>query len=224
MLTDDCATYLRSIIQEPDTTFVTDAMLAVWLQQAYREFRTLVEMIRPDYYAETVNITPSGTSYDLSTGAVIILGSGVLTNPRLQRIITIQTSDTNGYPDVWRGVTALRALYTGYYTNARQYFLQDTTLHFDTEATQTLTIVYSAVDEIAWAANLGAPGVFIDDLDAYHDLIALKAAMHYQVSDASQSPALEAQLLRRTEDLRDFMRMQRAQDDANISREDDYYQ
>ena len=223
MLTSQVATYLRSIIQEPDATFLTDAILATWLQQGYRQFRTLVEKHRSDFYAVSVDITPAGRSYDLglAANAVRVLGSSTLTHQRVKRIISVQTTTDTGIANVWRGVSSLRALQTGFYTSARQYFLQGTVLHFDTELTDTVTIVYSPVDNIAWAANLTGAGVFIDDLDDFHDVIGLFAAQHYHIADVSTNPRLDIQTAARLEELAEYMAQQREDDDAYVSREDD---
>lgn len=224
MLVYEIAEYFRDIVQEPDTSFLTDTTVTRLLRNSYREFRGIVKKQIPDYYATSVAITPSGYTYDLADIAnpVVLLGPpSTLTGPRLSRILSLAYEGPNGY--LLQGVTDPRALEL---SDGSAYMLSGSTLRFFSPNPGTLTLVYDPVESVDWTA-LAEPvapavGVFVDDMVEYHDLIALLAARRYMVLDASVNPALPSELATRLRELEDFL-SSRGEDDYMIQRVDDYY-
>ena len=83
MLTNAMAALLRLYTDEPDQAFQDDANIALWLELAYNDFRSIVTEIDPTVYArsEDFNVASSNTlSLASITGATV-------TAPRLDTIL-----------------------------------------------------------------------------------------------------------------------------------------
>ena len=224
MFVADVIDYARLLIQEPDSTFFTDAQMAAQAKMAYREFRALVTRTDPSYYATTATFSPTTNSYDLAlaTNPVCILGSGALTGPRMRRLLVLATVGTTGYDDSLRGVTDRRALLNGS-NSVSKYLLEGSILYFDTSgAPGSLRITYDPIEAVDWTQLTAPPNTYIDDLDDFHDIIALFMARRYHIVDASVNPGLASELSGRSSQLADFLSSGRIMDSNSIQRVDGY--
>ena len=72
-------TLFRAYCDEPDETFLSNDNVVSYLQRGYDEFRRRITALNPYTFAIDVDITVSGTSYDLGSpaSAVILLGPSV---------------------------------------------------------------------------------------------------------------------------------------------------
>ena len=77
---------------------------------------------------------------------------------------------------------------------------------FFLKQTGTIRIDYIPVQRINWTTSIGAgQDVAIDDLDAFHDLIALIAYLQYAILDAADNPQLLRLMERRQQQLKDYL-------------------
>ena len=211
----------RSYIDEPDSTFITDADISTYLQRGYDEFRHLVIQIDPSTYQLPIFWGVSNALfYDLSapTSTVRLLGStpqiGGVTAPRLVQIVDIQldTSSTLGtttatmpsnfttyHPVTLNPAPNSEALYF----QSGAYTLQGTTLLFSESITGTLGMKYVPESSVVW--TVGGAGVYIDDLTLFHDLIALLAYKQYAIRDGAINEPLERQLAVRSVGLKEYL-------------------
>ena len=99
--TDYIANVLRTYIDEPDQTFVDNALLTKFLQIGYQEFRNRVMQGDPNIYAtQAVYTLNNTTSLDLTTtnpdgAATPILGSTSVAGSQLEMLIAIYRQENN---------------------------------------------------------------------------------------------------------------------------------
>lgn len=212
MIVSEVTTMFRQYIDEPDQTFVTDAMVATMLAQAYREFQWIVSQVDQNIYTASVDIViASASSYDLgdTTNAVRIFGADAgLTNPRFRKLVSLYTVNSDGtLNQPLRPLTGQESL-----TVASDAFLLDnTTLRFPSSYNATLRLKYFPEP----ISGGGAPGAgyvdwttgtsFIDNLSMYHDVIALLGAKQYAILDGAFNEPLMAQLQQRVASLTEYL-------------------
>lgn len=214
--------YWRMLTQEPDNSFLTDSNVTVLLRNSYREFRKTVGMYSDSYFIATATISPSGGSYNLATGPVSILGPAP-TNARMRRLINIADADGSapGFGAVYQGVSTRRALFAGNNSTANLFYLEGTTLWFDTTNTAaSILVTYEPVEAVDWTVLTAA--TFIDDLQEFHDLIALYGARRYMAIDAAGAREMDNEIKRREADLEDYFSGMQSVDSRMIQREAAY--
>ena len=213
MLVSEVQSLFRQYIDEPDQSFVTDAMLATMLATAYQEFQWTVMQTDDSVYTTIVNLDLSSQStYDLADpgSAVRVFGADTnLTNPRLMKLEALyRTSDTVVLTPM-EPVATPQSL--SQMTGA--YMLDGTVLRFSERRSGTLTMKYfpqyvapgagvaaaASSNYIDW--TVGGGGTFIDNLSMFHDTIALLAAKQYFILDNAVNEMLMAQLQVRLGDL-----------------------
>ena len=200
MLAREVADLLRTYLDEPDQTVVDDTYLASILERAYDDFRQIVVEIDPYVYATRVTQTLSNVKEHSLNG--VILGASPL-YPKMYQLVDIFEVSPSDATDVrYRFVPSLEA-------NPRamaEYSLVGTELVFFLKQTGTIRIDYIPVQRINWTTSIGAGlDVAIDDLDAFHDLIALIAYLQYAILDAADNPQLLRLMQRRQQQLKDYL-------------------
>lgn len=201
MLAREVADLLRTYLDEPDQTVVDDTYLASILERAYDDFRQLVVEIDPYVYATRVTQTLSNVKEHSLNG--LILGASP-SYPKMYQLVDIFEVSPSDATDVrYRFVPSLEA-------NPRamaEYSLVGTRLVFFLKQTGTIRIDYIPVQAINWATSIGSTSgdVAIDDLDAFHDLIALIAYLQYAILDAADNPQLLRLMQRRQQQLKDYL-------------------
>jgi hypothetical protein len=182
----------RSYCDEPDTTFLTTPDVTQYLELGYNEFREYVSSVAPNTYAIEVTISPTGTSYDLATGAVKLLGA-TPTTTRMVSLLSVKSRSSSDDPNasIWSGVSSKRALQTA----SRGYYLENTTLYFSAQPTGALALYYIPESAVNWANTAG--NEWIDDLVQFHDLIALMAYKQYAIRDGAVNEPLVQQMRQR---------------------------
>jgi len=214
MLVAEVQTLFRQYIDEPDQSFVTDAMVATMLTAAYQEFQWTVMQTDDSVYTTIVDLTLSSqATYDLAAPASAVRVFGLdanLTNPRLMKLDALyRTSDTVV-------LTPLEPVATPQSLSQMSgaYMLDGTNLRFSERRSGTLTMKYfpqyvatgaapATSNYINWA--VGGGGTFIDNLSMFHDVIALLAAKQYFILDNAVNEMLMAQLQLRTGDLTKYL-------------------
>lgn len=213
MIVSEVTTMFRQYIDEPDQTFVTDAMVATMLAQAYREFQWTVSQVDENIYTTNVDITLATVAvYDLESAAnpVRIFGTDAnLTNPRMLKLVSLVTTNSDGTRNTpLRPVTGQESLSS----TSNSFLVDGTVLRFPASLDLTLNLTYFPEYVSAGAAAATAGYVdwttgadFIDNLSMFHDVIALLAAKQYAILDTAFNEPLVMQLEQRTRDLIQYM-------------------
>ena len=214
MLVSEVQSLFRQYIDEPDQSFVTDAMVATMLAQAYEEFRWTVMQVDDSVYSTLVELTfASQSTYDLSlpANAVRVFGADAnLTHPRLMKLDALyRTSNTVV-------LTPLEPVATPQSLSQMSgaFMLDGTLLRFSELRSGTLTMKYFPQYVAAGAAaatsgyvnwTVGGAGAFIDNLSMFHDVIALLASKQYFILDNAVNEMLLNQLKVRLLDLNKYL-------------------
>lgn len=206
----------KRYIDEPDQTFVSDAIAQDFLALGYDEFRAIVESIDPYFYATGADLTLSGQQeYDLAMGSVAILGPNV-NRPRMSRLLEVLSVNGNGvYP--WTQVSSSRAVRRG----ERTVQLAGTFLSFSEVVTGTIRLIYSPVSSVDWSKTTAGDNEFIDDLTQFHDVIALLAYEQYAVQDGARNDGIDKLLFRRRAALEDYLQKRAVESTQFVHRIED---
>ena len=217
MNTTDLGVYVRKLLQDPDSFFLSDAYLASMLALAYEQFRDMA----PDEYFE-VSYTPATltgvfaldlTAILFPTQAVPVLPGGVLPAKRFTRVMQIDPS-TGQLLNLFEASPSYEQLgvvagygYTPGNSTANQFlagrwYLDGNVLRFNRPVSGTVQIWYSPQSLIYWTSAI-APNanLFIDNLSQFHDIIALLAARQYAMPNGQLSPAIMTNLQMRKNEM-----------------------
>ena len=191
------ALYQR-LIGETDRTFETEDIVKADLGQGYRRLRGTVRTLDPYYYAQQVSISVGSATYDANAGsgeAVTFYGD-TATHP-LNRLLNLFVAGSTGIPvnslKEIKSIHELQGAPSGYLVTGGKFY-------FATNKSQTYQVQYEPKYG-AWPSALVTDSTFIDDLDDFHDLIALYAAEYYYSRVQGANMKLEQLRMRREQDL-----------------------
>jgi hypothetical protein len=195
----------RQYTDEPDTTWLTDADVELYMERGYDDFRNRILSLDANTYQARVTITLTNQNvYDLAggNGEPITLFGATPTNTRMMKLVNVFTQDPNtGTQQIviedWKLVNNFRALHSSF----RTIFISGTELFLSDTYTGTLTLVYTPESTVDWSQFPAPANEFVDNFSMYHDLIALLAYDHYAIRDNTENAVL---LRRRTERLREL--------------------
>ena len=204
MLISEVADLFRTYMDEPDQTFVNDTLVSTWLLRAYDDFRCMVTEIDPTIYSASQTYTlAAARKLDLATAAVPILGSTA--DPRMYQIVNIYEVEASNTDSALRMLVPSTSLKSTYDARA-DYNLRGSELVFNGELTMTIRVDFipepTAAQTAAWNV-LGAS--YIDDLNRFHDIIALVAYLQYAIVDSADNTQLVALLGRRQQQLMAYL-------------------
>ena len=199
MLVEEVASLFRKYTDESDTTFLTDDDVALYLYLGYSDFRQFVENIDYYSYKETATYT-NVVSQELDLANAGALGPNIMgasptvADEKVKTILRIYAtnppnSDIQFFYTPVQNREALYSIPNDYLT---KYCLEGTSLFFSTEpANSDFSIDYQPITPttLFTTANI-QPGanVYIDEYEAFHDLIALMAYEHYAIRDVAENP------------------------------------
>ena len=196
----------RTYIDEPDQTFAPDSLVDSMLNLGYTEFRRKVTNIDPNIYAIRVDIAaPNSPQVDLAALPFPMLGAAAQPADRLISLLSVYvpqqaTLATEGVPArVFNSVQSLEALQS---TGDAVFFVGNI-LMFNRSIQQALRIAYVPGFNLSFQPLAAVQ--FIDDLDAFHDMIALYAYKQYAIADAATSEQIIIQLRAREGELIDYL-------------------
>ncbi len=198
MLVDEVYNLYRLYMDEPDETFVNQAIASGFLDLAYRDFRSLVVSTDPYIYTASVTFTLAASRIQTLVGT--ILGAGAPAADRMYELRDLWWTDAAGtyaYGRLKPG-SAAEELVDG----RCDYVLIGDSLVFNVERSGTLRVNYIPEPNVDWATI--AP-TYIDDLHSFHDMIALIAYLQYAIIDSAENPQLLALLAKRTQQLREYL-------------------
>tara|TARA_R100001594_G_scaffold107298_1_gene141866 strand:+ start:1269 stop:1946 length:678 start_codon:yes stop_codon:yes gene_type:complete len=202
MNTTEVYNFFRSLIDEDDTTFLTQAQAVTMLSEAYSEFRDLVVSIQPDVYTKQAFITLTNSDvYDLTAQDPVTnirflstAADAANSGSKLHRLVRIAAIDNT---------TSNQASYFLTPKNSVEllcgddYARQGNNICFGYKYTDTFRMEFVPYHNIEFDTVNG----FIDNLDQFHPLIALMAAKYYEIRDNAENTALER---RRQEKIREL--------------------
>tara|TARA_R100000808_G_scaffold25058_1_gene61055 strand:- start:408 stop:1076 length:669 start_codon:yes stop_codon:yes gene_type:complete len=199
----ELTTLFRDYIDESDVTFVTDANVQQYLKIGYDRFRKLVNSVDEMRYAKEYDATFSGRTFNLDG---VLMGSTAPAGSRLQSILSVTSVNSDGLP-LYEYVAVSRPKELAYYGSMRsgarvaRYYLRDRLMRFDSEVSGTVRITYIPYQNISWSSSSD----YIDDLEQFHDLIALFAYSNYAVRDGEINEPLRMLLEERKVEFREYL-------------------
>lgn len=211
MTTSEIADLFIQYTDEADQTFMSPDNTVTFLNLAYNQFRTIVSEEDNYFYANIVNIPaiPATQQYDLALAGnpVRILGNpATLTDPKMYRLLRIglDNGQNIGLSTYYLMPSRSSVDVNG---DVNRYMLRGSVLFFSSLTPQSVNIEYLPYPTTTFTtANITAGGgVFLDDMDAFHDVIALLAYRHYAIKDFATNPVLEQQLQDRIGDMKEYL-------------------
>lgn len=216
MLVSEVRALVRTLTDEADLTFLTEAKLTSLLLTAYNEFRELVTSTDDSYYVTTYNFAaPNATSQTLDG---TLLGA-TATQPRLTRISQVLALDVpNGTPiQKLTAASSMDELFGRPGYGVTSWWLQGRVLRFSTNMARPFQVQYIPVSTLTWSTGTD----YIDDLNDYHDIIALLAMNGYNIMNGSADNQHSVQLQRRLKSLRSYLNTSRSGEASRyVSQED----
>tara|TARA_B100000131_G_scaffold93350_1_gene90189 strand:- start:6659 stop:7327 length:669 start_codon:yes stop_codon:yes gene_type:complete len=193
----------RDYIDEADTTFVTDSNVQQYLKIGYDRFRKAVNSVDEMRFAKEYDVTLSGKSLSLDG---TLMGSGAPAATRLQSIVALTELDSNDFP-ACEYIAVSRPKELASHGNRRsgphvpRYYLRDRVLQFDVELSSKVRITYIPYQNVDWTNSSG----YIDDIEQFHDLIALYAHSNYAIRDGEINEPLRILLEDRKVEFREYL-------------------
>ena len=190
MNTGELRALFRSYADEPDTSFLSDADVALYLKIGYERFRALVNSTNEMQYALELDATPNSRTYSIGVQFDALIS-----------VCRLHGSDLLGIEELYP-VTRSEELYiTERGPQVTRYYLRGRTLRFSREVTDQIRITYiprSIVD-------FSQPSDGIDNLEPYHDVIALLGYSNYAIRDGEINQPLEMLSQQRVAELRAYL-------------------
>lgn len=202
----------RSLVDEPDTTFLSIAETQTYLHAGHLEYRATITDIDPEVFASRIWISPTSTEFDL---AGVIFSSAAAVAPPAdagERIIRLGNVDNASDDNLAYYITPCQSP-VQVQNGEGDYCLAGTTIIFSGNMNnEVVRIEYVRVPAITKTDWVTASATFIDNFANYHPLIALYAARYYAIRDGASNPALIAQLAIKEQELKQFLATGRTTD------------
>ena len=194
----------RQYIDESDKTFIKDADASRYLSMAYGEFRKIVSRFYRPLFSQSLTLTlASVDKVDLAVIPAPIMGPGAGTK-RLSMLLSVSTPDpTTGRPSCYFVNTGGPSNVPSDY--ATGYYMEGTRLHFTDTISGDIRIDFIPVSAVDWTKTAATEDQWIDELVAYHDIIALLACSKYAIRDSASSEHVQRELNNRLNDLYEYL-------------------
>ena len=209
---------LNRMIDEADSTYVTDSDRSTWLEMAYNELRERVAGTAPEIYMKSATITLAGTNtYDLANppvGGLTLLGPNA--TERLYRLYRVSLANSNGTVNRYIRAYADPKIFSNMsFVTGSGWTLTGSRILISTSFNGTLTLDYIPMSQVDWTKFAPADNEFIDDLTPFHSIIAMLAAQYYQIADGAANQVLDRQLQVRLAQLEQYLAQERTPDGAH---------
>lgn len=208
MTTSEIASLFIQYTDEADQTFLSSTDVVTFLNLAYNQFRSIVSEEDNYFYANIVQIpaVPASQQYDLALAANPVRILGATPNfPKMYRLLRcgLDNGQNIGLSTYYLMPSRSSVDVNG---DVNRYMLRGSVLFFSSLTPLPVNIEYLPYPSTLFtSANITGAGVFLDDLDAFHDIIALLAYRHYAIKDFASNPVLESQLQDRVQQLKDYL-------------------
>lgn len=212
----EVATLFLSYVDEPDETFLSTAQAQLYLKLGYDAFRHLVVQYDPGTYEQLVQWQlGSAVEYDFALAAnpVRLLGNpvGGLTGPRLQTICELTLRYTSQMPYGMMPMIGVKSLAEIAQGTLGTYLFTGTKLVFPYSMNGTMQMRYVGASAVDWTKTGPTDDEKIDDLEQFHELIAIFAAQKYNIRDAAANAQLQATKAELTERIEEYLCLGRDQ-------------
>lgn len=207
MIVSEVRALVYTLVDEEDATFLTAAKLTTLLQIAYAEFRRLVCSYDTSIYEVTYNFAAPNADSQTLDGT--LLGSAA-TQPRLMKPVrVVQLDAPNGKPTrLFTPAVSYESLLAKQSFGNVCWWLQGRVLRFNAVVGVPFQVQYVSVPTVVWTVGTN----YIDDLNDFHDIIALLAISKYKVMDFAANPMHAEELAKRLQDLKAFLSSGRSGD------------
>lgn len=208
MYVNQVGNFMRMLVDDPNQVFLSQARLAIFLEQAYLQFHSQVTQEAPEVFE--ILYTPPAPSgvYELDLDGILF--GPTPTQRRCQRITRIVAIDPSSGQliGILQPAASFETLNPNtassmqlrIYPNLR-WWLDGRKVRFSGAITQTIQIWYVPDPNVDWVVGLTNNNTYIDDLTQFHDIIALKAAQFYYAADGAPNPKLDSMLGMRLSEL-----------------------
>ena len=188
----------KSYTDESDRTFLTEEQIGLYLSQAYTEFRQIVCNIDPYIYSVEHLFTLGNTNvYDLAANK--LLGPSAGAGTKLERLLRV--ARVNSQNDVIQWLDAAPSEKT---TPLWGFTFVNSKIIFSSAATNSFRLEYVPFHDVVFE-DAGAISTYIDDLDGFHELIALMAYSRYAIRDGADNAQLLKALGTKRQELDDYL-------------------
>lgn len=181
MLVEEVAAIYRAFVDESRANWHT-GVVSTFLKQGYNVFRRRIARQQPFIYATSVDIATSGYSYDLAVGPPSILGASP-TAAAAEKLLELRTINSDGSEGA--EVSIVENPDHGVRNYRSSAWLRGTVLNFNYSGSESLRLWYMPVSTVDWTKTVSGDNEFIDDLNQFHELIAVYAAEYYGVRDGA---------------------------------------
>jgi hypothetical protein len=204
----------RSLVDEPDETFLSVDNTQTYLHAGHLEYRSFITDINPEIFSSRIWIVPTSREFELAGTVFSSAAAAAPAADQAERLIRLGLVDSQANDSLSYYLTPCQTP-VGLENAEGDYCLVGTKLIFiGSMSGSTIRIEYVRVPAIVKTGWLSTSNVFIDNLPNYHPLIALYAARYYAIRDGASNPALLAQLDIKERELRAFLATGRLTDSA----------
>ena len=195
----------RSLVDEPDETFLSVANTQTYLHAGHLEYRGKITDINAEVFASRIWINPTTDEFEL---AGTIFSSAAAPAPaadvaqRLIRLGVVDSAVSDGLSYYLVPCQSPVEVENG----QGGYCLAGTKLVFASSmASTTIRIEYVRVPAITKTDWVTGSVTFIDNFPNFHPLIALYAARYYAIRDGASNAPLLTQLAHKEDELKQFL-------------------
>lgn len=204
----------RSLVDEPDETFLSVADTQTYLHAGHLEYRGTITDINPEIFSSRIWITPTSREFELAGTIFSSAAAAAPAADQAERLIRIGLVDSQANDSLSYYMTPCQTP-VGLENAEGDYCLVATKLIFFSDMTgQTIRIEYVRVPALTKTNWVSGSNVFIDNLPNYHPLIALYAARYYAIRDGAANPSLIEQLRIKEQELKSFLTTGRLMDSS----------
>ena len=206
----------RSLVDEPDETFLSIADTQTYLHAGHLEYRATVTDIDPEVFSTRTWIAPTSSEFELA-GTIFTSATAVAPPADAgERIIRLGAVDSAASDQLAYYLVPCQSP-IGVQNADGDYCLSGTRLIFAANLTGTeLRVEYVRIPAITKTDWITTSVTFIDNLLNYHPLIALYAARYYSIRDGATNVNLVNQLNHKEQELKQFLATGRATDGAQF--------
>ena len=215
MNTLDVANLFKSYADETDNTFLTDDQVKLYLSQGYNDLRDKVSDVNPYIYNIEHLFELTTNQYNLETAG--ILGAGAVAGQKLSRLINIARINTTTNNDLIEYLQSAPSIAA---SNIFQYVLQGSIINFSGLTSGAFRLEYVPFHNKVF--DPAGAGTYIDDLDNFHDMIALYAYRRYAIRDGADNAQLLREIAQKEAALNSFLQSGRSHQASRYV--NDYYE
>lgn len=176
--------FFKRLADENSPSFIETSDVRGAMERAYMTFRRIVSACDPWFYATSVDLTVSGQTYNLASGAVTVMGA-TPTAARMERLLLLEVIDSSGVSIGYlQPSDSLEEIIVPWSTAVvaavGTYALKGSTIFFSTAYSGTIRLHYVPRPSVDWTLDGAGDNEWVDDVpDDLQTLIAFIAYVDY---------------------------------------------